>query len=266
MRMVLAALGLFLAVASPAAAIDGGMPDGLRHPNVGALAYDADSVGPIPPVAFCTGSVISDHAFLTARHCIEPPLVPLPPVFEWVITLDPGPIQPGGFVPADFPACCRVSVPVARATGVVLHPGYTPGFVPGQDPTLGEHDVAVVLFPRGTFAGVKPVRIARGIHGRHVKLVGYGAELRDGALYAGGVRKKARAPIADLSGNWLRIVNRNDGRPGGGAACAGDSGSPQFLAGVQVSLLHDAPGCSGIAYAQRLDTPAEQRFLAPYLR
>ena len=282
-RSLFAVLALFFAGAAPARAIDGGMPDGGRHPNVGALGFDVDATGPTPPFAICTGSVISDRAFLTARHCIEPPLVALPPGVQWTVTLEPGtptaPILPGGFFPADYPACCGFTVDeskIARATGVALHPGYVPGFVPGSPPpTLGAHDVAVVLFPPGTFAGVRPVRIAHrgaldhvGRHGPPLTLVGYGAELRDGGLYAAGYRKTARAPIDDVSVDWLQIVNRNDGRRRGGALCTGDSGSPQFLAGsdIQVSLLHDAPGCSGTAWAQRLDTPAEQRFLARYLR
>jgi hypothetical protein len=283
----LAGLALSFAAAAPARAIDGGVPDGDRHPNVGALAFDVDAAGPTPPFAICTGSVISDHAFLTARHCIEPPLVALPPNVQWAVTLEPGtpsaPILPGGFVPADYPGCCGFTVDeskIARATGVALHPGYVPGFVPGSGvPTAGAHDVAVVLFPAGTFAGVRPVRLVRPgalehlgaagrRHGPQLTLVGYGAEVRDTGFYAPGYRKTARAPVHDVSTDWLLFVNHNDGRPRSGALCSGDSGSPQFLGGstIQVSLLHDAgASCSGIGYSQRLDTPAEQRFLAPYL-
>jgi hypothetical protein len=136
-----------------------------------------------------------------------------------------------------------------------------------------------VLFPPGTFAGVRPVHLihpgalqhlgaAGRRHGPQLTLVGYGAEVRSGGLYAAGYRKTARAPLYDVSADWLLFVNRNDGRPRSGALCSGDSGSPQFLGGsnIQISLLHDAgASCSGIGYSQRLDTPAEQRFLAPYL-
>ena len=268
---------ILLALARPAAAIVGGAPDGDGHPNVGTLAFDGDGVGPTPPIGLCTGTVISDRAFLTARHCIEPPLVQLPPRVEWVVTLEPGsptaPILPGGTIPDQYPACCGLTVPeskLERATRVVLHPDFEPGFVPGSGaPAVGRHDVAVVLFAPRTFAGVKPVRIAPPrtldvlrpvLPWLPFTLVGYGAEMRNGRFYSPGYRKTAHARFEGLDDNWLLLDNTVSG------LCYGDSGSPQFLAGtnVQVSLLHDGSGtCGGTSYSQRLDT--ERRFLAPYL-
>ncbi len=68
-------LALLLVTATTALAIDGGIPDGNAHPNVGMLGFDVDGAGPTPPLGICTGSVISDRALLTAAHCIETPLV-----------------------------------------------------------------------------------------------------------------------------------------------------------------------------------------------
>jgi hypothetical protein len=272
---------LLLVLATPAAAIVGGDPDGDAHPNVGLLAFDVDGAGPTPPFQICTGTVISDRAFLTARHCIEPPLVPLPPGVTWAVTLEAGspasPIVPGGTFPAGYPACCGLTVPeskIARATGVALHPDFEPGFVPGTGaPTVGRHDVAVVLFPAGTFAGVEPVRLVRPGALDHLRpagrrrgpqftLVGYGTEIRDGAFYAQGYRKTARAGFHALSGNWLELEPRS------GAPCYGDSGSPQFLGGsdIQVALLHDTSGVyAGTSYSQRLDTRSEREFLERFV-
>ena len=107
----LATLAVLLCSAASAAAIDGGVPDGNRHPNVGLLAWDPDGLGETPPFAICTGSVISDSAFLTARHCIEPPLVPLPPSVQWVVTLEPGtptaPAAPWRILPGRLPDLLR---------------------------------------------------------------------------------------------------------------------------------------------------------------
>jgi hypothetical protein len=286
-RILVATLAALLVSAAPARAIDGGVPDGDGHPNVGLLAWDVDGLGESPPFAICTGSVISDSVFLTARHCIEPPLVPLPPNVQWAVTLEPGtpsaPLYPGGFFPDDYPTCCGLTVDeskIARATGVALDPDYTPGFVPGSGaPTAGAHDVAVVLFPAGTFAGVKPVDLPRRRvldhlratgrrHGPQFTLVGYGAEIRDGGIYAPGYRKTARAPYSNVDSNWLLLTNTVGLLPRSGALCYGDSGSPQFLGGsnLQVSLFHDLTStCTGLGYNQRLDTLAERQFIAPYL-
>ena len=104
--------------------------------------------------------------------------------------------------------------------------------------------------------------------GPEFTIVGYGGEIRDGAVYIAGYRKTARASFIGLTDMWVALTQTTDLLPRNGALCLGDSGSPQFLGGsnVQVSVYHGgALDCYGTGYAQRLDTPAEQAFLAPYL-
>jgi trypsin len=254
---VLAAVAGALIAAAPAGAIVGGAPDGNAHPAVGLLAFDVDGTGPTPPFALCTGSVVSDHVFLTAAHCIA-----AIPGANWVVTLDGGtpgaPVATPGLFPDDFPFA--VTGPVRRASAAVAHPDFGGG-------ASRENDVAVVLFPPGTFAGVTPVALPAagtldGAAGRTVTLVGYGTDATLGPpLHVfPGLRRTATATVQAITTRWLRLA------PGEGALCYGDSGSPQLLGNVAVSVFsHHATTCEGSSRAQRLDTRAVREFLAPYL-
>jgi Trypsin len=196
-----------LALSAPAGAVDNGVPDGDAHANVGLLAFDIDGEGPTPPFALCTGSVISDDALLTAAHCIA-----AIPDADWVVTLDGGspeqPMATQGFFPDDFPFA--VIGPVDRSIGVVVHPDFGRG-------RSRINDLAVVLFPEGTFAHVTPVELptaglldelaARGgLVGRTVTLVGYGtdAEVEPPRYFFHGYRQTATAPVQALTPRWLR--------------------------------------------------------------
>lgn len=141
------------------------------------------------------------------------------------------------------------------------------------------HDLAVVQFLPGTFADGTPVGIvdpgtldhlgAAGSRlGPQFTIVGYGAEVRDGGIYFAGYRKTGHASLIDVLDNWLELTQTTSGLPRSAALCLADSGSPQFIGGsnVQVSVFHGGDLlCDGEGYAQRLDTSAEQAFLAPYL-
>jgi hypothetical protein len=270
---VFAALASTLAISAcaavPAFAVDEGVPDFGGHPNVGQMGFDVDGPGPEPTVAWCTGTVISDAVFLTAAHC----LINFAPGTAFAVTLEAGapaaPVYRPGRIFEDFPYVFSAPAPFAKEA--VIHPQF------GGD-ELRTHDIGVLRFPRGTFAGVTPVALPRpGQLDRVVRerasmrLVGYGGdpEWGDGALVviAEGYRQTATAPAKRLTRTQLQL----DGRvrvTGQGGLCLGDSGSPQLLgdSNLQLSLFSSgADDCHGTILGQRLDTPSERRFLAQYV-
>jgi hypothetical protein len=239
---------------------------------VGLLAFDVDGEGETPPFGLCSGSVISDSVFLTAAHCIT-----AIPDAQWVVTLDGGgpgdPVSTPGFFPDDFPFA--VTGPVYRSIGAVVHPDFGGG-------SSRENDLAVLLFPEGTFDQVTPIELptagllddlaARGgLVGRNVTLVGYGTDAAVGPprYFSHGYRQTATAPIQALTPRWLRI-QQTPAATGQGSLCLGDSGSPQFLGGsdsnLAVSLFsHHATTCGGVSRAQRLDTLSARQFLSQFV-
>ncbi|MBA3427762.1 MAG: trypsin-like serine protease [Actinobacteria bacterium] len=131
------------------------------------------------------------------------------------------------------------------------------------------HDVAVVKFPRDSFAGVAPIELPRArlldrLQGhRSFRLVGYGAdpERGDGApvFVVEGYRQTRTTSFAALTHRQLQLE---------GGLCFGDSGSPQLLGdtNVAVALFSDHGGqCNGSFVSQRLDTRSERWFLARFV-
>ena len=265
------ALVISMGGVSPALAVDEGVPDFGGHPNVGMMGFDVDGKGPEPTVAWCTGTVVSAEVFLTAAHCV----INFDPGTAFAVTLEAGapatPMYRPGRIFDDFPY--PFTAPAPFATQVVMHPRF------GGD-AVRTHDVAVLRFPRGTFAGVTPVQLPRPDQldrvvrrGDSLRLVGYGGDPEWGnggppVIIAEGYRQTATAPVKRLTPTQLQA----DGRTrvtGRGGLCLGDSGSPQFLgdSNLQLSLLSnvDDAECNGTLLGQRLDTPSERRFLAEYV-
>jgi hypothetical protein len=262
-RIALAAsLLATLVLSAPAVAVDNGVPDGDRHPNVGLLGFDLDGAGESPPYFFCSGMVLSDRAFLTAAHCIDA----FDGTVQWVASVAPGdpesPAYTPGIVFDDFPFAVRV--PVERPLATIVHPQF--------DPETHAHDLAVLVFARGTF-GVRPVELPRprlldklGLAGTSFTLVGYGTDPDYSAgeprYFAPGYRQTATAPFLALTSRQL-LLQRDSGR---GGLCLGDSGSPQFLgtSNVAVSLLSAVGDTCREIVGQRLDLPADRGFLARF--
>jgi hypothetical protein len=267
-----AALVTVALAATPTLAVDEGVPDKDRHPYVGALGVDMDGDGPQAPLVWCTGFVISDRAFVTAGHC----LTGLGPETVWYATLAAGSprapmILPGVF-PEDFPDFPFL-VPITRATRTVTHPDF--------EEEDFRHDVAVVLFPPGTFAGVTPAALPKlrqlerlDLGRAPIRLVGYGTDPEHGdgepQFNVEGYRQTATAPFQRLTNRQL-LLDGDTAATRQGGLCIADSGSPQLLPDTNLVLSlfsthsHEVDACRGVIHAQRLDTRSEREFLARYV-
>ncbi len=270
-------VGAALLAPLPSQAIGGGSPDGAGHPNVGAIGFDLDGPeGPLPPFALCTAFVASDSVVVTAAHCIQ-----VAPNASWAVTLEPGspsdPVVVPGIFPDDFPF--PIIAPVLYAEQVLMHPRFGEG-------QFRANDVAVLIFPEGTFADVMPVALpserqldvlaARGgLLGQDFTLVGYGSDLIDRSSekrLVEGFRQVASAPFQGLMPNSL-ILQMTPEATDEGFACSGDSGGPHFLDGwnLVVSLVGGipnptgAPCGTGAGFFQRLDTPVIREFLGQFV-
>ena len=138
------------------------------------------------------------------------------------------------------------------------------------DSEIPVHDVAVVTFPPGTFAGVTPVKLPRIGRLDHLskkkplRLVAYGADPRAGRRLHGCGGRGLPADENDI----LRRVTRRHLKLKAGPCF--DSGSPVFLGNTLVvagtmTYVADDP-CDGPFLSQRLDTRSEQRFLSQFVR
>jgi hypothetical protein len=243
------ALAAALITAAPAGAITYGVPDGNRHPEVGALlAQQAYSDG---TWTTCSGTLISPTVFLTAAHCDEG-------VSRVAVTFD-----------TDYDA----------ATGTT-HWGTwhaDPAYNQAQsDP----HDIAVVVLDKAV-KGISPARLPAagslsGLDGSATfTSVGYGAQSvtngPGGKTYSyADVRFVATGTLNSLTPTWLRISMNP--ATGNGGTCYGDSGGPNFLgAGATetnivagTTITGDTP-CRSTNVDYRLDTASARAFLAQYV-
>jgi hypothetical protein len=258
---VLGALSCTLITVAPAGAIVGGAEDVDGHPNVGALVARFPD-GDFPA---CSGTLISPTVFLTAGHCIA--FTQSFGATGYAVTFDSN---------VAFDASGRVT-----------------NAIPGTatlDPRFGHdqgdfHDLAVVTFEEPV-ASASPATLPRaglldglaaqgGLRNQSFTVVGYGAP---GIAFGGGrpqpifdpVRRVATSSFMSLNASRLfLLINAN--ATGGGGACFGDSGGPEFLdvdgTDVLVSLtsLKADQVCRALAVNYRLDTPSARAFLGEFV-
>jgi len=247
------------ALAPPARAITGGVPDGGRHPAVGAL------VGFFPPagrsIAYCSGTLISPTVFLTAAHCgfLATPLVGV--TFEEQYT-DASTTYTGTFY---------------------AHPGYTPG---SSASGPNQPDIAVVVFG-APIPGITPARLpsaglldqmkaAQTLSSTRFTAVGYGdTQFTNGPGGRTNTHTQARyyseSTFDALSSAYLHLSQQL--KKGEGGTCNGDSGGPDFLgAGIDetsiiagITITGDV-GCLATNVDYRLDIQTARDFLDNYIR
>jgi secreted trypsin-like serine protease len=252
MRMAIpaaAALAAALTFAAAGSAIVNGVPDGNRHPEVGALlAQQAFSDG---TWAECSGTLIAPRVFLTAAHCDEG-------VSRVEVTFD-------------------TSYDPAKGTTYSGTWHADPAYDQAQsDP----HDIAVVVLDR-TVRGITPARLPTagsldGLSGdQQLTPVGYGAQSVTNdpgghTFHYADVRFMAVGTLNSVTPSWLRVSqNRSTGN---GGTCYGDSGGPNFFGAgssetrivAATTITGDTP-CRSTNVDYRLDTPSARAFLGQYV-
>ncbi len=274
---LLGAVALVLAFSGSAGAITAGEPDGVGHPNVGAIVI-RDETGE-DYWFLCTGSLIGDDQFLTATHCTG---------WEWwgIDTADV-------FVSFDADLHAGPGAP-AHVIGLELDDpvDVMPGFWLPPSGAQSQNDVAVLHLAEPayfTYPGIEPIDLPSpmflngaasngGLVGHSFTNVGYGQQ--SGSFVNknvpnewNGLRMVATAPFVGLSKDHVAMLE-NGRATGEGGVCTGDSGGPNFYGSagtaygnLAVSLnvgqgYHDCG--AGVTTSQRLDLPSVLDFLAPW--
>ena len=283
---ILAATGIaVLATATAGFAITNGQPDGNNHPYVGLMvALDEDNV----PLWRCSGSLLSENAFLTAGHCTEPPAAHIEVWFAAGPVLTDLDYRAAVLADPDGIVSCSESVAfdsypcVGDAGGTpYLNPSYCPSPCGKGLPGFAFRDVGMVDLssdPVSTaivdeYADLPAAGTVDTLKNKTaIDFVGYGVSVQapiPGSLLPQpppfyrwtGPRERMYAPSQLVSGNFVHSAEfmRLALNPGGGSGgtCFGDSGGPDLLGGTDTVLAVNSyvtnVNCSGVGYASRVD-------------
>ena len=250
--LLLAAVVAAGVLSTGAQAITYGTPTGESYGNVGGLVTDLNSRGEtVTPYVYCSGTLISPTVFLTAAHCSISDLTGNDTA---CVMFDPQLTSKSKLTCGTF----------------IASPDYTHS---QNDP----NDVAVVVFDK-PINGITPATVVQEVgyldriglnQSTTFVSVGYGGT--EFSNQPGGhvaryldTRMVATGTFNALGPGYLRISQNQ--ATGNAGTCYGDSGGPQFLDGVQVSVTITGDAfCKSTNVVQRLDTERVQAFLAQYL-
>jgi secreted trypsin-like serine protease len=250
LRRALVLAALAAAIAAPTAqSITYGTPTGGDYPYVGGLVTTSSRTG--EQYVYCSGTLISSTVFLTAAHCDIG-------TDQVCVTFDPVLTSRSKLYCGTF----------------IASPYYTHR---QNDP----NDLAVVVFDKPV-KGIEPATVVSEVgyldalfasgelnQSTEFVSVGYGGiEFTNGP---GGpttqyldTRMFAVGTFNALGPGYLRISQNP--ATGNAGTCYGDSGGPQFLDGILVSITITGDVlCKSTNVVQRLDTELAQAFLQQYI-
>jgi hypothetical protein len=263
MRRIVAALAaacaVTLASGPPAQAITGSAAPDSEHPYVGLIAlFDATGTH----VQQCTGSLLTDKVFLTARHCLrvddQGTLASSARIwFEQDAAA--GYVEGSGApTPSGFPGRGGVTATTLLEYGPQTRgpEKYDVGLVILDAPVT---DAYPDLTEYASLAGAGTLEAYDRV-GSVVTVSGYGASDAEGSppQYAGGgSRLETDTTIVGLNTEQTGPDHVELAADGGGGACVGDSGGPLLPAGTDAIAAVVSSGlavCRGPFLAYRTDT------------
>ena len=248
--VVLLVIALLALAASPAAAITYGTPTGEdQYQAVGGLVTTSTRTG--EQYVYCTGTLISSTVFLTAAHCDLG-------TGDACVTFDAVLTEGSKLYCGEF----------------IASPYYT---YRQNDP----NDLAVIVFDK-PIRGIEPAAVvdevgyldrlqAEGSLDQSTEFVSVGYGGTEFTNAPGGptaqyldTRMMATGTFNALGPGYIRISQNP--ATGDAGTCYGDSGGPQFLDGVVVSITVTGDAlCKSTNVVQRLDTVQAQEFLSQYI-